>query len=370
MKFGNLHAHEKIRIFLDKNFNIDNSSFKHLRIRFIIETIAPFGINQEMKNYTLVLKWVTDCLSSKGCPVKSSEIFLETPWSTILKISTLKGDFFLKKNPPAISKEAQIIQLLANKFHASVPTIIAANDNLHCFLMENAGHTLREYLKIHFQPELLCEAIKQFTAIQNSTKSHVDSFFALGVPDWRIKHLPNLYNQLISQTDILKDNDLTDDEIQKLDDLRPQVFEQCELLLQYSIPDTIVQPDFNTNNILFDPINKKMTLIDLGELAISHPFFSLINFLYQATIHHNVKVEDSLYQKLEESCFKEWNELATKKQLKDAFQLAKKLWHIYAALASYRLIESVDSKALKLFYSNRNKPNPLANSFRQYIANS
>ena len=319
-----------------------------------------------MKNHTDVLKWAADCLISKGYSlVKSSEIIQETPWSTVIQFPTSKGDIYLKQTPLSIAMEPEIIQLLKNKLHANVPVVIAANKQLHCFLMENAGLTLRHYLKNHFQPELMCEAIQQFTTMQRSAETQINSFFALEVPDWRIKQLPKLYNQLISLVDILKENGMTDEEIQILHDLNSNVLEQCELLSQYQIPDTIVQPDFNTNNMLFDPTHKKMTLIDLGEIAISHPFFSLHNFLYQATIHHHVKVQDVMYQKLENACFENWFEFATKSQLRDAFKLTQKLWHIYGALAYYRLMMSVDLEALKAFYSNR--PNPLANSFRQYI---
>jgi hypothetical protein len=77
---------------------------------------------------------------------------------------------------------------------------------------------------------------------------------------------------------------MTDQELKRLHDLSPKVSKQCALLAQYPIQETLVQPDFNTNNRLFDPVSQQMTLIDVGEIAITHPFFSLHNFLLQATI--------------------------------------------------------------------------------------
>ena len=170
----------------------------------------PFSI---MKNHNLILRWATDCLTSKGYALQQPpEIVLETPWSTVVRFSTSKGYVYLKQTPPAISLEPKIIQLLRNQFHASVPFVIARNDDLHGFLMEDAGQTLRAYLKTDFQPDLLLQAIDQHTMIQRSAENHAESFLALGVPDWRLEKLPKLYAQLIHQTAFLKTEGLTDKE--------------------------------------------------------------------------------------------------------------------------------------------------------------
>jgi aminoglycoside phosphotransferase (APT) family kinase protein len=138
------------------------------------------------------------------------------------------------------------------------------------------------------------------------------------------------------------------------------------LLSQYAIKDTIVQPDFNTNNILINPDPKKLTFIDLGEIAITHPFFSLLNFLYQAIIHHGVEEGAQIYQKLQEACIENWLELGTKKQLLEGFILARKLWPIYSVIGRYHFMHCVDQEALKVYYANR--PNQLIQAFREYIA--
>jgi hypothetical protein len=111
-----------------------------------------------------------------------------------------------------------------------------------------------------------------------------------------------------------------------------------------------------------------MTLVDLGEISITHPFFSLHNFLQQATIHHDIKTEDQRYQQLQDACFENWLTLSTKQELLEAFILSRKLWPIYSVLAHYRLMMCVDQEALKAFYPN--KPNQLAAYFREYIASN
>lgn len=319
-----------------------------------------------MKDHTLILKWATDYLGSKGYAQQNlPEILLETPWSNVIRFSTSKGFVYLKQPAPLLSQEPKIIQVLEAQFHASVPHVIAVNADLHCFLMEDAGQNLRAFLKTEFKPELLYQTIQQFTAIQRTTENAIETFLALDIPDWRLDKLPTLYDEIVSQTAFLKAEGLTDNELKILQGLRPQIAEECELLSQYSIKNTIVQPDFNTNNILINSDTNKLTFIDLGEIAITHPFFSLHNFLYTTVIHHSIKEDDQIYQKLQEACIESWLESGTKKQLLKGFILARKLWSIYSVIGHVHFMNCVDQDALKVYYANR--PNQLIKAFREYI---
>ena len=158
---------------------------------------------------------------------------------------------------------------------------------------------------------------------------------------------------------------MTDQELQTLQALRPQLLAQCELLSSYGIPETIGIPDFNDNNTLLNPNTKIMTFIDWGEAAITHPFFSLFNCLEQAIAHHGIKEADQTYSKLQDTCLESWLGLATKNQLSEMFNLAMQLRNIYGVLGCYRLMVTVDLQALNTFYAN--KPNRLAKAFRAYI---
>ena len=319
-----------------------------------------------MDNQIQILKWGTDCLVSNGYSIEQSpEILLSTPWSTVIRFSTSTGKIYLKETAPSIFLELQIFRLLSQQFHASVPVVIAINDDLHCFLTKDAGNPLRETLKAEFRPDLLNQAIKQYAAIQRSTEDDIETFLKLGVPDWRLDKLPILYDQTIKQTDFLKAEGLTDNELQVLQGLSSQFLSQCATLSNYGIPETLGQHDFHDNNILFDPNTKRMTFIDLGETAIIHPFFSLYTCLRQSIKHHGVKEADETYRKLQDACFENWLGLATKNKLSEMFILAKQLWPIYSALDCYRLMMSVDLQAYKSYYANR--PSQIIEYFREYM---
>ncbi len=318
-------------------------------------------------NHTPILNWATDFLASKGYVLSHSpEIVLETPWSNVIRFKTAKENFYLKQTPPSLFLEAKITQLLADQFHVSVPTVIATNEAHHCFLMKDAGQSLRSYLKTNFQPDLLCQVINEFTTIQRLTENRIEPFLTLGAPDWRLDKIPKLYDELINQKALLKADGMTDQELQSLHDIKPKLSEHCEALSQYQIPETLVQYDFHTNNILIDPNNKKMTYIDLGEMIITHPYFSLHNFLGQAVTHHGIRKGDPIYNQLQYACFENWLGIATQKQLLEVFGLINTLFPIYSALAYYRIMNCVGVEAIKSFYAQK-KPNQLATDLRAYL---
>ena len=322
-----------------------------------------------MNTQTPIINWATTSLASHGYTLQQApEILIETPWSNVIRFSTLQHDVYLKQMPPDISLDPQIIQCLMDQCHASVPVVIDINEELHCFLMKDAGLNLRAYLKNEFQPDLLIQAVREFTEIQRSTEKHIQSLLALGVPDWRLDKFSKVYDHIINQADFLKADGMTDDELKILRDLSTRVAEQYALLSEYQIPETLVKLDFNTNNMLFNPSTKKMTLIDVGEIVIAHPFFSLHNFLYTTTVHHGLKKGDPMYDQLQNACFEQGLPNACKEHLLEGFMLAQKLWPIFGAFGCYRLMRSVDLQAFRSYYSNR--PHRLADSFREYIASA
>src|SRR5207253_8914888 len=104
-----------------------------------------------------------------------------------------------------------------------------------------------------------------------------------------------------------------------------------------SIKESIVQPDFNDNNTLISS-DQKLTMIDLGEIAISHPYFSLLNGLLQMEKHHGIREGSSDYLKIRDACLKNFLVFETRENLLTALELSRPLWLVYGALAGHRLI--------------------------------
>lgn len=293
-----------------------------------------------LTKHNKIIKWATDYLSTHGYALESNvpEVIQETPWSYVIRFKTTDDYLYLKQMPEFIAMEGTIIQVLRDQFAASVVCLIANNPALNCFLMKNAGQSLRSLLKQKFDESLLYKTIDQFTSLQIAVADRVDLFLDMGVPDWRLEKLPDLYKKLISKKDLLTADGLTEVEIIQLENLAPLLSHLCKNLSSHAIKQTMVQPDFNDNNTLIDDQSQKITIIDLGEIAISHPFFSVINFLQVIKNHHGLKEEEQTYLKMKNVCIKNFEKYESKKNIVDAFEIACVLFHVYSALASHRLV--------------------------------
>jgi len=313
-----------------------------------------------------IIQWGCKYLSSHGYILKSNlpEKVQNTPWSWVIRFTTSDGYIYLKHTPKLLALEANITQILHDQFHASVPEVIAHNAELNCFLMKDAGKPLREMLKKKFDAELLCKAIDQFTSIQVTVAEHVNVFLDIGVPDWRLDKLPALYKQLLSQKDILITDGLSEIEISELETLFPKISNLCKKLSGYSIKQTIIQPDFHDNNLLINDVSQNITIIDLGEIVISHPFFSLVTCLQQAKKHHGLTDESDTYLQMMDACLKNYMNVESKKHLLDAFAMAQILWFVCGALANDRLMNACGKKKLMSF-----QPGKLSDSLKELLIN-
>ena len=186
-------------------------------------TTEPVTRNDNLNNE--IIQWACTYLSSHGYTLKNNlpENVQNTPWSYVIRFATTDGYIYLKQTPELLGLEASIIQILHDQFHASVPKVIAQNAELNCFLMKDAGKSLREILKQKFDETLLFKAIDQFTSLQLAVADHVDVFLDIGVPDWRLDKLPDLYKELLSKNELLIADGLSEIEINELENLLPQV---------------------------------------------------------------------------------------------------------------------------------------------------
>lgn len=306
------------------------------------------------------LEWAMTALQQTEI---NTEIVVQTPWSSVVRINIGDELFYLKTTPALIALESKIIQLLHEQFRAPVPTVIAHNAELHCFLMKDCGTSLRSILKKKFDTDLLCKAIEQFTALQITVADHVDDFIDIGVPDWRLNKLPDLYKEAISQKDLLMADGLSELEVNELEELLPKINYLCQKLSSYAIKQTIVQPDFNDNNTLIDDNSQAITIIDLGEISISHPFFSLLNCLHVIKKHHALTSEDDACLKAKDACLKNYMQFESEKNVADALEIAHVLSFVYGLLAGIRLMQACGREQLMSFQHGK-----LSESLKEFIA--
>lgn len=298
-----------------------------------------------MKKYFL---WAIQALEKQGhCLISSvPEKIQDMPWSEVYRFETTQGNIYLKKTPPGLAIESNVIKLLAGQFNTSVPEIIAENSSENCFLMKDAGVSLRSYFKKKgFNQAIFINALNDYAQLQHDCIQHTQDFLKLRVPDWSLDKLPWLYEEVMQKSDLLLQVGFTSDEIKKCHQLAPVFHDICKRLSYYKIPNTFCHCDFHDNNILINETTHKTTLIDLGEVEITHPFFSLTNALYQIKTHF--QLTDSHCKILQQEALKPWLKLELLSNLQTIMKLIQQCWFMHHVLGMQRIMESVDPVAFQ-----------------------
>ncbi|MGD9592444.1 MAG: phosphotransferase [Candidatus Berkiella sp.] len=300
-----------------------------------------------MDNKQLLIDWGAKALSDKGAILEHPpETIVETPWSIVLRFLTTNGCFYLKQTPPDLFVELEIIKLIQENIPiASVPSIVMENVHLNCFLMESCGDfSLRTKFKGTIDQALLIKGLHAYIDVMRSSERDLDLFAGL-IPDWRIKQIPGLFVELIENNDLLLDEGLTQDEIQKLKALLPSIELSCELLLKYQVKETLVNADFNENNLIIDEKSQKIAIIDWGESVLSHPFFSIASHLRNNARRYKLALDGELLEKIKQQCLSRWLDVANLNELNAIYQHIENILPIFSTLAIYRLQTATHHKS-------------------------
>lgn len=309
------------------------------------------------------IKWAAHVLSDAGYQIHASipDTIQDNPWAVVYRFKTNQGFVFLKRVPRALAIESKVINILFSQFQANAPLIIAENQEQHCFLMKDAGIPLHEYFKQNFQSDILIEALQNYAMLQIMTTKRIKLFLDIGVPDWRLEKLPVLYQDLLTHEKLLLDDGLSKDDLFKLNKLVPKLSSLCEKLSSYRIKETFCHADFHDKNILIDINTLKTTIIDLGEVVVTHPFFSLLNCIHRAK--ENFSLTEAQYQQLKLACLKPWVALDTQEHLLEILAIIQQCWPIHGVLGEFRLLTSIN----QLAFQELRRQGRLANTLRYWI---
>lgn len=285
------------------------------------------------------LKWAFDYLTfNKDRKVFRHQEVIETSYSIVYKIETIKEVFYLKITPESLFLEAKILKLLDEQGCQNIPKVIAEESRLSCFLTRSCGdESLRHLFQGTINLNQLMVGLANYTAIQRLLEKSIPLLLSTGISNWRLEKFPMLYDELIRQDDLLTEDGLTTTEIDQLRQLRPLCRRLCDDLAAYGIAETISHCDFHENNMLIDKETGVINVIDWGETAIAHPFFSLNGCLWNIVSFNALKETEPRYDLLRSSCVAPWLDVYEEAMLLKAFNSANQLLGIYAALGYQRM---------------------------------
>lgn len=300
--------------------------------------------------YTKIIEWGLSYLVSQNYQITQlPEIIIETPWSKLVRFSASKDIFYLKQTPADLFIETDVIQVIQkNSLNAPVPKILFKNESLHCFLMHSCGdHSLRTQFKGTLDSQLLMGGLKTYIRIQRSLEQNLEALAAVGVPDWRVNRIPKLFEELLQNEAMLLEEGLTQAEIEKLVTLVPTVHSICEFLSGQKVKETLVNCDFNENNMIVDTSRKQISIVDWGESVISHPFFSIAAHLSATARRYQLDLNGRLLESIKQKSLDMWSDVITQHEIDEIYNAVLRLLPIFSAFGIYRLQVATQNRSKK-----------------------
>jgi len=294
-----------------------------------------------------LINWVYSILNLETLDY---EIVVNTPWSKVLKIKVKAKTFYLKQTPIDLFIEPQVINVIQkNMINSATPKVIFKNAELNCFLMESCGdHSLRTKFNGTLDAGLLIKGLKSYTRIQRSLENTLQPFEEIAIPNWRINHFPNLYVNLIENKEVMQMEGFKPNEIDNLKNLVPKVQSICKALSDQKVKDTLVNCDFNENNLIVNEGTQEISVIDLGESVISHPFFSIAAHLHNIARRYKLELGGEPLESIRYKWLSCWLDITDIEALEQIYQNILMLYPIFCALSTYRLQTATNNKSKEM----------------------
>jgi len=291
-----------------------------------------------MRNQAKLIQWAQSNLSD---PITATTKIADTAFSYVLKLDTHDRSYYLKQTPPKLYIEANVIKILRAQCRVdNVPTIIAKNQDLHCFLMPSCG---QETLRTLFDSDAFDfgrfhQGLTSYIDLQKASATQINWFLEIGVPDWRDANLTNIYADFINDKKRLNEWQLNKEEQAMCQKSLPAFKRLCTELSALDLPPVLNHSDFHTNAMLLNQRTNTINIIDLGEVTIGNPLLSLATCLTNYLPHHHqITSNSAIYNAIQSEIKNHWH-----LNNKDINHLITLLGPLHYALAFRQLMQLCD----------------------------
>ena len=279
--------------------------------------------------------WIQAQLGERGWSITGPiDVMHQRPWSTFARVTTDHGIVYFKAPSPMFTYEAALTQALAQWRPDCMAPVLAVDLDTGWILSADAGTTLRQVSRSVDQITHWVQVLPLYSELQIVLIDRVPDLLALGLPDRRLAHLPQLYAHLLEATESLRvglDPGLTPAEYQRLRDGYTRFAAQCEALAAYNLPETITHEEVHENNVLLG--NGRYIFTDWSDSSISHPFFTMLVTLRAAAHWLHLDETGPELRQLRDAYLEPWTRFATRDTLVAALAVAYHVAMVNRALS-------------------------------------
>jgi hypothetical protein len=255
-------------------------------------------------------------------------------WSVFARVPTREGAVYFKAPLPPPGFEAALTQTLARWRPDCMLPVLAVDLDRGWMLSADAGVTLRSLGQTPAQLEHWHKILPLYVEVQIELATRVAEMLALGAPDRRLAQLPQLYAELLEDTENLRVGQspgMTLEEHRRLIELRPRLAAECEQLAGFGLPATIAHEEVHENNVIVR--DGRYVFTDWSDSSVAHPFFTMLVTL-RATAHW-LKLEEfgPEMMRLRDIYLEAWTSFASRENLRAAFEVAYRLAMVNRSLS-------------------------------------
>jgi Phosphotransferase enzyme family len=282
--------------------------------------------------------WITEQVAAHGWQL-TGEIEQVRKWciTCVLKAPTSIGNLYFKAVPPTFACETAITRLLSRHFPTHIPTIVASQDASHWLLLRDFGGTLLGDSKNVADWE---RALRDFAALQVTMSGQIEALFQCDAMDYRLEVLPEKLDVLLADEEILKPNQITAEEIERVRSLVPRINAMIEEMKGYNLPATIVHSDFHPWNTAVN--EDRIIFFDWTDAAVGHPFYDLAPLPLNMIRRRIFPDQPEMIAHLREAYLEGWTSFAPLETLRRALLLGEALGVLQKAINYRHLLRCLE----------------------------
>ncbi len=287
-----------------------------------------------------VSAWIHTRLTRQGRSVVGRlDPFHVRPWSTVWRVPTARGDVYFKACAPGLSHEAAVTAALARWRPELLPPLLAVDERRGWLLLGDAGDRLREALEPPEVPDHWRRLLPRYAALQIELADRLPTLLGLGVPDRRLARLPDHYQALLAERQLLgldRPDGLSPAAHARLRALGPHFAGLCRRLAGFGLPETLNHGDLHDGNIFWQAEDHR--IVDWGDCQIGHPFFTLTVSLRHLAWRLDLPAGAPQLAWVRPDYLEAWIRFAPRSGLNEALDLALRIGAVNQALTWRRAV--------------------------------
>jgi aminoglycoside phosphotransferase (APT) family kinase protein len=304
-------------------------------------TIPPRRVPWAVRGwYDKATGWVRGQLAERGVELTGPpEQIKQWGISSILRVPTNDGDYYLKAANSYFAREPAITRALSEMYPGQVPDPLAVlvEPEQGWMLMRDFGSDAHDLWDA--TPAQLEEVLWMYARMQIGCIERVDDLLASGFMDRRLDVLATQVDELLADPESLEG--LTAEEVEKLRAAVPRVKEMCAQLESYGVPQTLSHGDFHGGNIIEKDGN--YLIFDWTDACIAHPFLDLAVITGS---NNSGKLTPEERDRLCDTYLEHWTAYVPMEYLREAARLALVLGALHQAVSYKQIIDSFEDAAM------------------------